>query len=175
MKGGGFPPSPDRSGRRDGEGITSGPAPAPPLPRRLLCSPFSRPHPRRALLSAGSCACKCGEGRGRAALLWGGGTRGCERPEPAWAGGKRGRAPRGTAGARGWGVHECRLGFYGRAAGVVPGPQLGRGLRLGMAAPSAPRCRMAELGPGALSKRCIQALGTWGQRVERCSRVQHPC
>lgn len=27
----------------------SDPAPAPPLPRRLLCSRFSRPHPRRAL------------------------------------------------------------------------------------------------------------------------------
>lgn len=111
----------------------------------------------------------------------GGGERGAASGQsPPWVGGKWGRVPRGTAGARSCGVHGSRLRFYGRAAGAGPGPQLGGGCAgwsaaPGMAAPAAPWCRRAGLGPGALFRRCIQALGTWGQRVERCSRVQHPC
>lgn len=88
-------------------------------------SPGSASAPGAAPVSVG----RGGAGLGCASVGgWGGEHGAVSGRSLPWAGGKRGRAPCGTASARGWGMPGSRLEFCGRAAGAGPGPQLGQGL-----------------------------------------------
>lgn len=91
-----------------------------------------------------------------------GGTRGCERPEPALAGPPVGpglgdaRVPFGVL----WEGGRCGARPSTRAGAVWGGVLL-----LRMAAPAAPRCRRAGLGPGAVCRRWALGGSAWSGAV----------